>query len=178
MTTKQIEPTAEVAEGPADAAPNEPAPAAFGVTATQPVEAEALAEESSDLEGEKFPATRQDPITVADANELELSDIRYAINEMLARHGANFRDAKIRKTFSEFSWYQPRPDVSMEDIEQEFSEVEANNIAVLRRCRDAKIAAARRPARRVLRGEQVPDSDGQRALQNVLQGVSDALGNP
>jgi hypothetical protein len=184
VMTKEVEPPAEVADGTADAAPNESAPPAFGVTSTQPaeteaeVETEAPAEESTDLEGEKFPATRQDPITMADANELELSDVRYAINEMLARHGANFRDAKIKKMFSEFSWYQPRTDVSLEDIEKEFSEVEKNNIAVLRRCRDAKIAAARRPEHRAIRGEPVEEPDGARALRDVLQGVSDALGNP
>ena len=182
VTTKQVEPPADVAVGPGDAAPDEAAPAASGVTSTQSAEteseAEAPAEESTDLEGEKFPATRQDPITIADANELELSDIRYAINEMLARHGANFRDAKVRKTFSEFSWYQPRTDISEKEIENEFSDVEKDNIAVLRRCRDAKIAAARRPERRAIRGEPVEEPDGARAVRDVLQGVSDALGNP
>jgi len=182
VTTKQIEPPAAVADEPADAAPNESAAGAVGATSTQPAEgdteAEAPAEESTDLEGEKFPATRQDPITIADANELDLSDIRYAINEMLARHGANFHDAKIKKTFSEFSWYQPRADVSLEDIEKEFSEVETNNIAVLRRCRDAKIAAAHRPAHHAIRGEPVEEPDSARAVRDILQGVSDALGNP
>lgn len=184
VTTKQVEPPADLAGGPGESGPDESAPAAVGVTSPEPAEsetateAEAPAEESTDLEGEKFPATRQDPITIEDANELELSDIRYAINEMLARHGANFRDAKIRKTFSEFSWYQPRTDVSEKEIENEFSEVEKNNIAVLRRCRDAKIATARRPARRVIRGEPVEEPDGARAARDVLQGISDALGNP
>jgi len=56
--------------------------------------------------------------------------------------------------------------------------VEKKNIAILRRCRDAKIAAARRPERRAIRGESVEEPDGARALRDVLQGVSDALGNP
>lgn len=175
VTTKQIE-LPDVAEGPANAPPDESTENPSAETA--PEGTEAAAEESTDLEGEKFPATRQDPITVADANELELSDIRYAINEMLARHGANFHDPKIRQTFSQFPWYQARTDVSLEEVENDFSDVEKNNIAVLRRCRDAKIAAARRPERRAIRGEPVDESDGQRALRNVLQGVSDALGNP
>jgi hypothetical protein len=144
------------------------------VTATPETEA-APAEESSDLEGEKFPATREEPITTADANELELSDIRYAINEMLARHGANFKDARLRETFAGFSWYQPRTDLSLEEIENEFSDVEKHNIAVLRRCRDAKIAAARRQERKPIRGEPVEEPDAQRALRDLLQGVSDAL---
>lgn len=104
-----------------------------------------------------------------------MSDIRYAINEMLARHGADFKDSKIKKIFAEFSWYQPRADVSLKEIENEFSEVEKHNIAVLRRCRDAKIAAARRQERKPIRGEPVEDPDAQRALRGFLQGVSDAL---
>ena len=179
VTSKQIEPPGDVAEGPPNDspndAPNDSAEAPFGGTATQGTEGAAPAQELSDLEGEKFPATRQEPITAANANELELSDIRYAINEMLARHGANFKDAKIRKTFAEFSWYQPRTDVSLEEIENEFSDVEKHNIAVLRRCRDAKIAAARRQERKPIRGEPVEEPDAQRALRGLLQGVSDAL---
>ncbi|HEY3661602.1 MAG TPA: YARHG domain-containing protein [Chthoniobacterales bacterium] len=176
VTTKQVEPPAEVASNEADnASPNESADATTETSETAEGEAAAPAEESNDLEGEKFPATREEEITVADANELELSDIRYAINEMLARHGANFKDAKVRATFADFSWYQPRTDVSMDDIEAEFSDVEKNNIAVLRRCRDAKVAAARRPARKAIRGEPVDEPDGARAVRDILQGVSDAL---
>jgi hypothetical protein len=175
VTTKQIEPPPEVAEGPADAAPNESAEVTSDVPASQDTEAAAPAEQSQDLEGEKFPATREQPITIADANELELSDIRYAINEMLARHGAPFKDAKIRKTFAEFSWYQPRTDVSVEEIEKEFTDVEKHNFSVLRRCRDAKIAASRREERKPIRGEPVEEPDPSRAVRDILQGVSDAL---
>ena len=164
-----------MAEGPAEAAPNESAEAPSDATAAQDTEAAPPAEQSQDLEGEKFPATREQPITIADANELELSDIRYAINEMLARHGAPFKDAKIRKTFAEFSWYQRRTDVSMEEIENEFTDVEKHNFAVLRRCRDAKIAASRREERKPIRGEPVEEPDPSRAVRDILQGVSDAL---
>ena len=175
VTTNQIEPPAQVAEGASDATPDESAEAPADETSAQAGAASASAEEPADLQGERFPATREEPITIADANELELSDIRYAINEMLARHGADFKDAKIKKIFAEFSWYQPRADVSLKEIENEFSEVEKHNIAVLRRCRDAKIAAARRQERKPIRGEPVEDPDAQRALRGFLQGVSDAL---
>ena len=139
--------------------------------------AAAPAEESTEFEGEKFPATREEPITVADANELELSDIRYAINEMLARHGATFHDASVKKTFSAFSWYQPRTDISSDEIEKsEFSDVEKHNIAALRRARDAKVAATHRPQPHAIRGEPVhEESEGERAMRNLLQGVSDAV---
>ena len=180
VTTKQIEPPLEVAEGPANESetnsPNESTDGQSEAAATGEGEAAPASEQSSDLEGERFPATREETITMANANELELSDIRYAINEMLARHGANFKDAKIRKTFSAFSWYQPRPDVSVDKIEGDFSDLEKQNMAVLRRCRDAKLAAARRSERGAIKGERVDEeSDGQRVLRGVLQGVSDAL---
>ena len=171
VTSKQVEPPADVAGEPPNGPPNESAEGASSES-----EGAGPVGESSDFEGEKFPATREEPITVADANELELSDIRYAIDEMLARHGADFKSAKTREIFAQFAWYQPRTDVSNEEIENEFSDVEKGNIAVLRRCRDAKIAAARREERKPIRGEPVeqPD-DAERALRNILQGVSDAL---
>jgi hypothetical protein len=178
VTTNQIESPPAVAQGPADesesSAPNESDETA---ATTDETEGSAPAEESTEFEGEKFPATREEPITIADANELELSDVRYAINEMLARHGANFRDASIKKTFSEFSWYKPRTDISADEIEKnEFSDVEKQNIAALRRCRDAKVAAAHRPQRHAIRGEPVyEESEGERTMRNLLQGVSDAV---
>ena len=179
VTTKQLEPPpAVVAEGPGDqsetSAPNESDETA---ATTDENESSVPGEESTEFEGEKFPATREEPITVADANELELSDIRYAINEMLARHGANFHDASIKKTFSEFSWYQPRTDISADEIEKtEFSDVEKHNMAALRRARDAKVAATRRPQHKAIRGEPVyEESEGERAMRGFLQGVSDAV---
>ncbi len=175
VTAKQIEAPVEIAEGTEDATPNDSAESPEETAGLQDGEAAAPAEESADLEGEQFPATREQEITVADVNELELSDIRYAINEMLARHGANFKEAKVRQTFAELPWYEPRPDVSLDEIETEFSEVEKHNIAVLRRCRDAKIAAARRPERRAIRGEPVAEPDAQRTMRGILQGVSDAF---
>lgn len=177
VTTRQIEQPAEVAEGAEEAPPNESVEAPEEMTGLQDGEAVAPTQGPADLEGEQFPATREQEITVADANELELSDIRYAINEMLARHGANFKDAKVRQTFAEFSWYEPRTDLSLDDIEKEFSDVEKHNISVLRRCRDAKIAAARRPERKVFRGEPVDEPDAERTMRGILQGVSDAFNN-
>ena len=175
VAAKQIEPPADVAEGSAAAPPEESTTAPSDENAAAETQAAEGSDESADLEGEQFPATREQEITMADANELELSDIRYAINEMLARHGATFKDAKTRKTFEEFSWYQARPDTSTEDIEGEFTDIEKHNIAVLRRCRDAKVAAARRPERKPLKGEPVEEPDAERALRGFMQGVSDAL---
>ena len=189
VKAKQVEPAAEeVAEGPQDQ-PENGAPAEMtsdesaGVTGEDSAAGEETGGAEADqppqeLEGEKFPATRQEEITVEDANELELADVKYAIFEMFARHGAEMQDAKMKATFSEFPWYQPQPGLSFDKAEKEFSEIEKHNLAVLRRAREAKIAAARRPERRAIRGEQVEEPSGEQVIQGVLQGVSDALGHP
>ena len=190
VTTKQVEPTAdEGAEGlpnqPENGAPNEitadnsNAPAAENAGADEDNQATAATDETQELEGEKFPATREEEITVQDANELELTDIKYAIFEMFARHGAEMHDSQMKKAFSEFPWYQPREGFTFDDAEKEFSDIEKHNVAVLRRVRDAKIAANHRPQHRAIRGQQVEEPpDAGEVIRGVLQGVSDALGNP
>jgi hypothetical protein len=176
VSTSQIE-TPGTAEERAKTADNTaPAPNESSASAAKPAASPADAAptaESADLEGEKYPATRQDQLTVSEANELSLSDVRYAINEMFARHGAAFKDAKIKHTFAQFSWYQPRADVSFETIESEFSELEKHNLDVLKRVREAKIKIAHRDDSRPLRGQRVQEETaGQRFLRSVLQGVS------
>jgi hypothetical protein len=117
--------------------------------------------------GEKFPATRLDELAVPDVNESSLSEITYAINEMYARHGAEFKDKKLVDQFSEFSWYKPRHGLAFADAEAEFNDLEKQNLKVLQRCRDAKIAASRRKARPV-RGERAEEeTTGQKILRGI-----------
>ena len=197
VKTKQIEPLPqEAAESPAEAkAPNESAPAPDNAQSAPDQSQEgqqetaqngdssqaAPAADTQDLEGEKFPATREQEITVENANELDLSDIRYAIFEMYARHDAEIHDAKMKKEFEKMPWYQPKAGFSFDDAEAEFSSIEKHNLEVLRRVRDAKtakMAEAHRPQRKAIKGEPVQeDNDGQRFIRGVLQGVSDALNN-
>jgi FtsZ-interacting cell division protein ZipA len=125
----------------------------------------------TELPGEKFPATREEELAVPDVNESSLSDITYAINEMFARHGAEFKDKKVTKEFSQFPWYQPRPGVTYDQIEKEFSDLEKENLKVLSRCRDAKLAAAHRKPRPV-RGEE-PTSE--QIMRGILQGIGNGL---
>jgi YARHG domain-containing protein len=125
----------------------------------------------TELPGEKFPATREEELAVPDVNESSLSDITYAINEMFARHGAEFKDKKVTKEFSQFPWYQPRPGSTYDQIEKEFSDLEKENLKVLSRCRDAKLAAAHRKSRPV-RGEE-PTSE--QIMRGILQGIGNGL---
>jgi hypothetical protein len=123
--------------------------------------------DDADLPGEKFPATRLDELAVPDVNESSVSDITYAINEMFARHGAEFKDKKVTKQFEQFSWYTPRPGLSFDEIETEFSDLEKQNLKVLGRCRDAKLAAARRKSSPV-RGQRVQEESTD---EKILRGI-------
>jgi hypothetical protein len=126
-------------------------------------------DETADNEfpGEKFPATRLDELTVPDVNESSLDEVDYAINEMYARHGVEFKDKKVTAQFSEFSWYKPQVGLTVADAENDFSDLEKQNLKTLERCRDAKIAAARRKSHPV-HGQQVEEeSTGQKILRGL-----------
>ncbi|MGH8101822.1 MAG: YARHG domain-containing protein [Chthoniobacterales bacterium] len=123
--------------------------------------------EDNEFPGERFPATRLDELTVPDVNESSVSDITYAVNEMFARHGAEFKDKKVTNQFAQFSWYKPRPGLTSDDIESEFSDLEKANLQVLGRCRDAKLAAARRKSRPI-RGERVEEES---TTEKVMRGI-------
>jgi len=184
VASKQVEPTPDqpvaasaIASGPIadqdesqvgatqEQAPEQD-PAAPDSSAKNEQDANMDTAEDAELPGEKFPATRLDELAVPDVNESSLNEITYAINEMYARHGADFKDKKVADQFSEFSWYKRRPGVTLADAEMEFSDLEKQNLKVLQRCRDAKIAAARRKSRPV-RGEK---ADEETTGQKILRG--------
>lgn len=91
---------------------------------------------SIDFTGERFPETRTAMIPNKRVLELSLTDIRYAINEMIARHGGTFQKS-VQDQFEQFDWYSPRQGVSALQIEtQEFSAVERYNFKLLGARRD------------------------------------------
>ena len=83
--------------------------------------------ESNGLLGEKFPETRLRQLTPADIQDWDLAKVRYALNEMYARHGLTFKDKDIQKQFSQFKWYRPNPAISATDIEARFTPIEVAN---------------------------------------------------
>jgi hypothetical protein len=95
--------------------------------------------ESRSLQGEKYPETRLRPLSLADINRLSLDDLRYAINEMFARHGADFRAREIKLHFERFPWYGSRPDLTFDEIEAGFSDLEKRNLKALGAARDALV---------------------------------------
>src|SRR5260370_41399949 len=83
------------------------------------------------FDGERFPQLRQRLLTKPDIENSSYAQLRYAINETYARHGATFHDQAIEKQFKQFVWYKAHHERSLEQIESSFSEQEKKNIALL-----------------------------------------------
>ncbi|MCU0778818.1 MAG: SH3 domain-containing protein, partial [Akkermansiaceae bacterium] len=94
------------------------------------------------MAGERYPETRLQLLRPADLMDMNLNDLRYAINEMYARRGAVFKNAEIAKSFTSKEWFKPRPGVTFQEIEAEFSNIEADNLRLLGKERDRKAASA------------------------------------
>jgi hypothetical protein len=89
--------------------------------------------------GESYPQTRERLLTEAEVANLDYADLQYAINEMYARHGARFlKEPNVRKQFQRFSWYYPIPELTLTEIDGEFSRIESQNRDLLARLRDQK----------------------------------------
>jgi hypothetical protein len=88
--------------------------------------------------GELYPETRQRLLTKAEVASLNDAQLRYAINEMYARHGYTFPlEPPIKAQFRKFSWYHPDPN-SGEQIEGSFSRIEKDNLELLVQVRDRR----------------------------------------
>jgi hypothetical protein len=89
--------------------------------------------------GERYPQTRLRVLTEADITGLDFAQLRYAINEMYARHGAPFpKEPEIETQFRKFEWYHPIPGRTEAQIEASFSPLEKYNMELLARARDQK----------------------------------------
>jgi hypothetical protein len=95
------------------------------------------------MPGERFPETRQKLLNYADLTKMTDADLRYAINEMFARHGGTFGKQVIRQMFEKFNWYRPRACVDFDHIEQmDFTNIEKANVKLLGAARDSKPGGA------------------------------------
>jgi hypothetical protein len=89
--------------------------------------------------GERFPQTRLHILTEAEVADLDYAQLRYAINEMYARHGAPFlKEPDIETQFRKFEWYHPIAGRTEAQIEAVFSPLEKYNLGLLARLRDQK----------------------------------------
>lgn len=94
------------------------------------------------MPGEQFPETRSRLMTSWEVESWTAAQLRYAINEMYARHGADFLDKQIREQFSAFEWYHPRPGQNYDQTEKLFSQTEVDNLKLLGYYRDARNGGA------------------------------------
>ena len=169
VASKQVEPAPDqpAPTEMADNSANEQTSDQSGAVGENVQNSETANTEDNEFPGERFTATRLDELSVPDVSDSSLSEITYAINEMFARHGAEFKEKKVTKQFEQFSWYTPRPGLSLDEIETEFSDLEKQNLKVLGRCRDAKLAAAKHKSRPV-RGQQVQEeSVGEKVMRGI-----------
>jgi hypothetical protein len=123
-------------ETPTPSSPT-PTPILTSPTATPPV---------TGFPGERFPQTRLRILTEADVADFSYADLQYAINEMYARHGAQFMTRPdLRKQFESFIWYVPMPGMTLGRINREFSRIERQNRDLLARFRDQRRQKQGRP---------------------------------
>ena len=70
----------------------------------------------------------KEPITQEMVDGLFVEDLRVLRNEIYARRGRVFKDAKLQKYFEAQSWYQPNPEFKDDML----SEIETKNLAIIR----------------------------------------------
>ena len=95
-------------------------------------------ESSPPMRGERYPETRQSRLSASDLRGWSYAKLQYAINEMFARHGADFPKAAIKRQFEQFDWYRPRTGLDFDQLEQEFSDLEKANLKALSAMRQSK----------------------------------------
>ena len=83
------------------------------------------------MPGERFPQTRLQVLSASELQGWQLSDLQYAINEILARNGAEFPDKATAGTFRRFSWYHPQKKRDLDKTEASLPELEKTNFLSL-----------------------------------------------
>ncbi len=106
-------------------------------SAVPQVTAEAPIEEKAEEEGMIFPKSSEEKLQEEELKERSAEDLRYAINEIYARHGYIFNDQELKAHYEQYDWYHPS--VKAEDFSTEvFNDVEKYNIELLQKVRDSK----------------------------------------
>jgi hypothetical protein len=120
---------------PVSASPTERPPIITSVWETTPPPiAVAPAEE------ERFPETRSRLLTVDEVRRWDDAKLRYAINELYARGGYDFRVPEIKAIFSPYSWYRQRVvrGRTQPQAAAQLSRLEYANLDLLQKIRDSR----------------------------------------
>ena len=86
---------------------------------------------SESMRGERYPETRLRPLSESDIANMSKDELRYAINEMYARHGLTFHDKSYQAKFERYEWYKPDADLTMDQVEDAFTDIERDNVKLL-----------------------------------------------
>jgi hypothetical protein len=150
------------------------------------------------MAGERFAVTRMRVIQFQELQSWTDEDVQYAINELFARHGAEFADKKVAAWFHQFNWYRPKPNLRFDQIESSLPDIESQNVKTLGYARDVKQENARAAAARqaqamaIAQAQQQQGEAQQRAQQeaairaqqeeaarqmigNLLQGIANSI---
>ncbi len=130
----EIRGTAEDAPDPAPTADN----TILTPTPTPPLSPSAVGNDNS-YPGEHYPQTRTSVLTQSDIASWNYANVRYAINEIYARHGFIFDKPEIASQFDQFTWYHPDANKTRQAVELEMSSTEKANFALLAKRRDALV---------------------------------------
>ena len=83
------------------------------------------------MTGERYPETRIHLLSIQNIRGWNDAKLRYAINEMYARHGADFKNKDIKKWFLQFDWYHPQLGLNYDEAENDFTDIEKQNLKLL-----------------------------------------------
>lgn len=81
--------------------------------------------------GFRFPQTRTRYMTAREIESLSDANLRYALNEVYARHGYRFRTPETYRLFRQRTWYRPITGQSKERTERKFNRYEIGNVRAL-----------------------------------------------
>lgn len=90
-------------------------------------------EELPDTTGMIFPDSATERLSKAtDLADLDMDELRSALNEIYARHGYIFHNEKYQKEFEQYSWYEPTIDADDWDADKELNNIEKYNVELLK----------------------------------------------
>jgi hypothetical protein len=91
-------------------------------------------------QGEAFPETRLRRLAAQDVASWPAEKVRYAINELYARGGYDFRTLEVKETFMRLSWYRERlvNGRTQDEAYGHLSALERSNLELLQAIRRGK----------------------------------------
>ena len=89
-------------------------------------------EELPDTTGMVFPDSADVNLTDSDIADMDMDELRSALNEIYARHGYIFHNEKYQKEFESYSWYEPTIDADDWDGDAELNRIEKYNVEFLK----------------------------------------------